>query len=43
MAEKIRSRIGLTGDSSGLVDVAFGLGAAGMPFLAFNFLRTENE
>ena len=40
---KIRSLTGLTGDGSELVDQAFGSGKAGMPFLAFNSLRTETE
>lgn len=43
VAEKIRSRTGLTGDGSGLVDQAFGSGNAGMPFLAFNTLQTDTE
>ncbi|MGH9533414.1 MAG: TIGR02391 family protein [Terriglobales bacterium] len=43
VADKIRSRTGLTGDGAALVDAAFGPGAAGMPFLAFNSLRTETE
>jgi uncharacterized protein (TIGR02391 family) len=43
VAEKIRSRTGLTGDGSGLIDQAFGSGTAGMPFLAFNTLQTDTE
>ena len=43
VAEKIRSASGLTGDGAGLVDQAFGLGQSGMPFLAFNSLRTETQ
>jgi len=43
VAEKIRSRTGLTGDGSALVDQAFGSGNVGMPFLAFNTLQTETE
>lgn len=43
VADKIRSRTGLTGDGSELVDQAFGSGKAGMPFLAFNMQQTETE
>jgi len=43
VADKIRSRIGLTGDGAELVDQAFGLGKTGMPFLAFNTLQSETE
>lgn len=43
VAEKIRSKTGLSGDSVGLVDEAFTLGKPGMPFLAFNSLRTDSE
>jgi uncharacterized protein (TIGR02391 family) len=43
VADKIRSRTGLTGDGAALVDQAFGLGASGMPFLAMNTLQTETE
>jgi len=43
VAEKIRSRTGLTADGSALVVQAFGLGNAGMPFLAFNTLQTQTE
>jgi len=43
VAEKIRSKTGLTGDGAPLVDEAFGLGKSGMPLLAFNSLRTDSE
>jgi uncharacterized protein (TIGR02391 family) len=43
VADKIRSRTGLTGDGAELVDQAFSLGKVGMPFLAFNSLQTETE
>lgn len=43
VADKIRQRTGLTQDGSELVDVAFGMGTAGMPFLAFNTLQTPTE
>jgi uncharacterized protein (TIGR02391 family) len=43
VAEKIRGRTGLTGDGSSLVDQAFGIGSAAMPFLAFNTLQTDTE
>lgn len=43
VADKIRSRTGLTGDGAELVDQAFGSGKAGMPFLAFNTQQTETE
>jgi len=43
VADKIRNRSGLSADGAGLVDQAFGMGKAGMPFLAFNSLRTETE
>lgn len=43
VAEKIRTKTGLTGDGSELVDHAFGLGKVGMPFLAFNTLQTDAE
>jgi uncharacterized protein (TIGR02391 family) len=43
VADKIQSLSGLTGDSAVLVDQAFGLGDAGMPFLALNSLQTETE
>jgi uncharacterized protein (TIGR02391 family) len=43
VADKIRVRSGLTGDGAALVDLAFGLGQTGMPFLALNSLQTETE
>jgi uncharacterized protein (TIGR02391 family) len=43
VADKIRSRTGLYKDGSELVDMAFGSGGAGMPFLAFNALQTDTE
>lgn len=43
IAEKIRTRTGLTGDGARLIDDAFGLGTTGHPRLAFNSLRTESE
>jgi uncharacterized protein (TIGR02391 family) len=43
VADKIRVRSGLTGDGAGLVDQAFGLGQAGIPFLALNSLQTETK
>ncbi len=43
VADKIRTRTGLIGDGSELVDRAFGCGKAAMPFLAFNSLQTETE
>lgn len=43
VADKIRTRAGLTGDGADLVDQAFGMGRTGMPFLAFNSLRTDTE
>lgn len=43
VADKIRSRSGLTGDGAPLIDQTFGMGKAGMPFLAFNTLQTETE
>ena len=43
VADKIRARTGLTGDGAELADDALALGKAGMPFLAFNTLRTESE
>lgn len=42
VADKIRSRTGLTGDGASIVDQAFGLGQ-GAPMLAFNDLSTEWE
>jgi uncharacterized protein (TIGR02391 family) len=43
VADKIRVKTGLSGDGSELVDQAFGLGKAAMPFLAFNALQTDTE
>jgi uncharacterized protein (TIGR02391 family) len=43
IAEKIRTRTGLTGDGARLVDDAFGFAASNHPRLAFNSLRTESE
>lgn len=43
VAEKIRTRTGLTGDGSGLIDQVFGMGSVGMPFLAFNTLQSDTE
>lgn len=43
VSEKIRSKSGLTGDAGELAQRAFSLGQAGMPFLAFNSLRTDTE
>ncbi|HEY3443620.1 MAG TPA: TIGR02391 family protein [Paludibaculum sp.] len=43
VAEKIRTLSGLTGDGAALVDLAFGLGQSGVPFLAFNSLQTDTE
>lgn len=43
VAEKIRTKTGLNGDGSTLIDQAFGLGGVGMPFLAFNTLQTDTE
>jgi len=43
VSEKIRDRTGLTGDGAELVDQVFGSSKAGIPFLAFNSLRTETE
>lgn len=43
VGEKIRKISGLTADGSKLIDQAFGSGAAGMPFIAFNSQQTESE
>lgn len=43
VADKIRSKTGLSSDGSELADQAFGLGKAGIPFLAFNTLQTDTE
>jgi uncharacterized protein (TIGR02391 family) len=42
VAEKIRSKAGLTSDGAKLVDDAFGR-SGGLPLLAFNTLRTDTE
>ena len=43
VADKIRSKTGLAGDGAELADTALALGKTGMPYLAFNSLRTESE
>ena len=43
VSEKIRLKSGLLGDAGELSQKAFSLGQAGMPFLAFNSLRTDTE
>jgi uncharacterized protein (TIGR02391 family) len=43
VADKIRTKTGLTGDGAELADAALAPGKAGMPFLAFNSLQTESE
>lgn len=43
VADKIRAKSGCAGDGAELVDRAFALGSAGMPFLAFNANQTETE
>ena len=43
VAEKIREKTGLGSDGAALIDAAFGLGARGIPMLAFNTLRTDTE
>jgi uncharacterized protein (TIGR02391 family) len=43
VADKIRQKSGLQGDGGQLAQEAFGLGKLGMPFLAFNTLRTKTE
>lgn len=43
VADKIRSKTGLSIDGAELVDQAFGLGKVGIPFLAFNALQTDTE
>lgn len=42
VAEKIRTKTGLTTDGAQLVDDAFGM-KSGMPVMAFNLLQTETE
>ncbi len=43
VAEKIRTKTGLTGDGGELAEMALAPGKTGMPFLAFNSLRTDSE
>jgi len=43
LADKIRAKTGLSGDGAELADTALALGKTGMPFLAFNSLRTDSE
>ena len=43
LSEKIRVRSGLAGDAGALAQRAFSLGKVGLPFLAFNSLRTDTE
>lgn len=43
VAEKLRQLSGLTSDGAELVDQALGVGAKGIPILAFNSLRTDAE
>jgi uncharacterized protein (TIGR02391 family) len=43
VADKIRNMSGLTEDGAKLVDLAFGVGNAGIPLLAFNSLQIESE
>ncbi len=43
VSEKIRAKSGLTGDAAELAQQAFALGKAGIPFLAFNSLRTDSH
>jgi uncharacterized protein (TIGR02391 family) len=43
VAEKIRTKTGLTTDGAELVDQAFGLGKSEIPLLAFNSLQSETE
>ena len=43
VADKIRVKSGLTGDGAEQADTALAPGKTGMPFLAFNSLRTESE
>lgn len=43
IAEKIRSKTGLTTDGGELASAAFALGKVGMPYLAFNSLTTATE
>ena len=43
VADKIRTKTGLTGDGAELADTALAPGKTGIPFLAFNTLRTDSE
>lgn len=43
VAEKIRQKSGISGDGGQLAQEAFGLGKAGMPYLAFNSLCSKTE
>lgn len=43
VADKVRARSGRQGDGAKLIDEVFGSGSAGMPFLAFNSLRSDSE
>lgn len=43
LADKLRSKTGLTGDGAELAEQALALGRIGMPFLAFNSLQTDSE
>lgn len=43
VAQKLRDQTGLSSDGVKLVDEALGLGASGVPRLAFNSLQTESE
>ncbi len=43
VAEKIRQKSGVAGDGGQLAQEALGLGKAGLPYLAFNTLRTKTE
>lgn len=43
LSERIRQMTGLTGDAGELATKAFALGQTGIPFLAFNSLRTDTE
>lgn len=43
VADKIKTRTGLTDDGADLVDAALSLGSSGIPLLAFNSLQTKSE
>jgi uncharacterized protein (TIGR02391 family) len=43
IAQKLRDKTGLASDGAELADAALALGKHGMPFLAFNTLRTDSE